>query len=121
MLDDLIFALRNFRRNKIRSFLSLLGIIIGVASVMTIVSVLMGMNQKTMEMYRAQGDNKITAFGGVFVVQRRCLDGCVAGREGHDLRCAGVGCRGGCYFHSGIAEVCADTGREGGIYQLVFR
>ena len=31
MLDDLIFALRNFRRNKIRSFLSLLGIIIGVA------------------------------------------------------------------------------------------
>ncbi|MBR2462361.1 MAG: ABC transporter permease [Spirochaetaceae bacterium] len=38
MLDDLIFALRNFRRNKIRSFLSLLGIIIGVASVIVITS-----------------------------------------------------------------------------------
>ena len=31
MFDDFLFALRNFRRNKIRSFLSLLGIIIGVS------------------------------------------------------------------------------------------
>ena len=38
MFDDLIFALKNFRRNKVRSILSLLGIIIGVASVIVITS-----------------------------------------------------------------------------------
>ena len=38
MLEDFLNALANFKRNKIRSFLSLLGIIIGVASVIVIMS-----------------------------------------------------------------------------------
>lgn len=38
MLEDFINALQNFRRNKMRTFLSLLGIIIGVASVIVIMS-----------------------------------------------------------------------------------
>ena len=58
-------AFKSIGGNKARSFLTMLGIIIGVASVMTIVSVLMGMNQKTMEMYRAQGDNKITVYASM--------------------------------------------------------
>lgn len=38
MLEDFINALANFKRNKMRTFLSLLGIIIGVASVIIIMS-----------------------------------------------------------------------------------
>jgi putative ABC transport system permease protein len=36
MIEDLVFAFRMFRRNKTRSLLSLLGVIIGVASVIVI-------------------------------------------------------------------------------------
>lgn len=38
MLEDFIYALQSFRRNKTRTFLSLLGVIIGVASVIVITS-----------------------------------------------------------------------------------
>ena len=38
MLEDFLDALQNFRRNKTRTFLSLLGVIIGVASVIIITS-----------------------------------------------------------------------------------
>ncbi len=38
MLEDFINAIQNFRRQKIRTFLSLLGVIIGVASVIVITS-----------------------------------------------------------------------------------
>lgn len=38
MLEDFIYAFSNFKRNKIRTVLSLLGIIIGVASVIVIMS-----------------------------------------------------------------------------------
>ena len=38
MLEDFLNSLQNFRRNKMRTFLSLLGIIIGVASVIVIMS-----------------------------------------------------------------------------------
>ena len=36
MFEDFINALQNFRQNKTRTFLSLLGVIIGVASVILI-------------------------------------------------------------------------------------
>jgi putative ABC transport system permease protein len=39
MFEDLVFAFRMFRRNKTRSILSLLGVIIGVASVIVIGSI----------------------------------------------------------------------------------
>lgn len=38
MLEDFLNAMQNFKRNKIRTFLSLLGVIIGVASVIVIMS-----------------------------------------------------------------------------------
>ena len=38
MFEDFLDALQNFRRNKTRTFLSLLGVIIGVASVIIITS-----------------------------------------------------------------------------------
>lgn len=39
MLEDFINSIQNFRRNKTRTFLSLLGVIIGVASVIVITSI----------------------------------------------------------------------------------
>ena len=45
---------------KGRSALTILGIFIGIAAVMTIVSVMEGMKQKTMEQFEAMGSNRIT-------------------------------------------------------------
>ena len=53
-------ALRSVGAKKTRTVLTMLGIIIGVASVVIMVSVVQGSNQKTMEYYRRLGSNKIT-------------------------------------------------------------
>lgn len=53
-------ALKSILGNKGRSALTMLGIIIGIASVMTIVSTISGMNKKSLEMMAAMGTNKIS-------------------------------------------------------------
>ena len=53
-------AFKSISMKKGRSFLTMLGIIIGVASVVIMVSVIMGQNKKSMEYYEKQGDNKIS-------------------------------------------------------------
>ena len=53
-------AFKSISMKKTRSFLTMLGIIIGVASVVIMVSVVQGQNRKTMEMFEKLGDNKIT-------------------------------------------------------------
>ena len=53
-------AFKSILGNKGRSILTMLGIIIGIASVMTIVSVVNGQNKKTMEYYESMGTNKVT-------------------------------------------------------------
>ncbi|MCI8422959.1 MAG: FtsX-like permease family protein [Lawsonibacter sp.] len=53
-------AFKSIALKKTRSFLTMLGIIIGVASVVIMVSVVQGQNRKTMEFYEKMGDNKIT-------------------------------------------------------------
>ena len=45
---------------KGRSALTMLGIIIGIAAVMTIVSAINGYTTKTMEQYAAMGSNKLS-------------------------------------------------------------
>jgi len=55
-------AFRSIWGNKGRSILTMLGIIIGIAAVMTIVSILQGMNKKALEMYEASGSNKINVY-----------------------------------------------------------
>ena len=52
-------AFRSILGNKGRSFLTMLGIIIGIASVMTIVSTINGMNQESMKQFEAMGTNKV--------------------------------------------------------------
>ena len=53
-------ALKSILSKKMRSFLTMLGIIIGIAAVMIIVSVISGANKKQMEYYESMGTNKIT-------------------------------------------------------------
>ena len=52
-------AFKSIAMKKTRSFLTMLGIIIGVASVVIMVSVLQGQNRKNMEYWEKMGDNKI--------------------------------------------------------------
>ena len=53
-------AFKSISMKKTRSFLTMLSIIIGVASVVIMVSVVQGQNRQTMEMFEKLGDNKIT-------------------------------------------------------------
>ena len=53
-------AFKSISMKKTRSFLTMLGIIIGVASVVIMVSVVQGQNRKSMEFYEKMGDNKIS-------------------------------------------------------------
>ena len=59
-------AFRSIRGNRGRSFLTMLGIIIGIASVMTIVSTVNGMNQESMKQFEAMGTNKISVSASVY-------------------------------------------------------
>lgn len=53
-------AWKSILGKKGRSMLTMLGVIIGIAAVMTIVSVMSGYAAKTMEQFSAMGSNKIT-------------------------------------------------------------
>lgn len=52
-------ALKSIFNNKMRSFLTMLGIIIGVGSVITLVSVMQGTQRKVLEEYAKMGTNRI--------------------------------------------------------------
>ena len=52
-------AFKSILAKKMRSLLTMLGIIIGIAAVMIIVSVINGANRKQMEYYESMGTNKI--------------------------------------------------------------
>ncbi len=55
-------AFKSIAMKKTRSFLTMLGIIIGVASVVIMVSVMQGKAKKSMEMFDKLGDNKINLY-----------------------------------------------------------
>lgn len=55
-------AFKSIAMKKTRSFLTMLGIIIGVASVVIMVSVMQGQNEKNMEYWKKMGDNKIDLY-----------------------------------------------------------
>ena len=59
-------AFRSILGNTGRSFLTMLGIIIGIASVMTIVSTINGMNQESMKQFEAMGTNKISVSASLY-------------------------------------------------------
>ncbi len=53
-------AIKSLMGSKMRSFLTMLGIIIGVGSVIILVSVMDGMNQKTIAQFESMGTNLIS-------------------------------------------------------------
>lgn len=66
MIEDFINALQNFRRNKIRTFLSLLGIIIGVASVIVIMSMGQSSTKQVEDSFGSSGLDMVTVSNGFF-------------------------------------------------------
>lgn len=61
-MQTLTMAVKGIWHNKMRSFLTMLGIIIGVASVITLVSVMQGAQKKLMESYNSMGTNRIDIY-----------------------------------------------------------
>ena len=53
--ENIYLAVSGLLANKMRAILTMLGIIIGIAAVMTIVSTMQGYASKTMEQYAAMG------------------------------------------------------------------
>ena len=67
MWEDFINALNNFRRNKTRTFLSLLGVIIGVASVIVITSIGSSSTKQVSDSFGSTGLDMISvSAGGMF-------------------------------------------------------
>ena len=65
-LATLRLALRALRRNKMRTVLTMLGIIIGVGSVITAVSITTGATKQVEDRVASLGQNVITIFSGSF-------------------------------------------------------
>ena len=59
-------AIKSIWGKKARSALTMLGIIIGVAAVVIMVSLIQGMNKKTMERFESMGDNKIEVYASMW-------------------------------------------------------
>jgi len=64
MLEDFLYALQSFTRNKIRTFLSLLGIIIGVASVIVITSMGSSSTKQISDTFGTAGLDVVSISGG---------------------------------------------------------
>jgi putative ABC transport system permease protein len=64
LLTSLSIALRSLRENKMRSFLTMLGIIIGVASVVTMVAIGAGAQTRVAEQIRSLGANVLMIVPG---------------------------------------------------------
>jgi putative ABC transport system permease protein len=66
LLATIRLALRALRRNKLRSLLTMLGIIIGVGSVIAAVSITTGATKQVEDKVSALGQNVISVFSGNF-------------------------------------------------------
>jgi len=66
ILATLRLALRALRRNKLRTILTMLGIIIGVGSVITAVSITTGATKQVEDRVASLGQNVVTVFSGNF-------------------------------------------------------
>src|SRR5436189_6396975 len=60
--ETLVMALDNVRSNKFRSFLTVLGIVIGVMAAIVVASILTGMRQSIVSIVEEYGTNNIYAF-----------------------------------------------------------
>jgi putative ABC transport system permease protein len=61
-LENIAMALANLRANKFRSFLTVLGVVIGVMTVVVIASILTGLRQNIVNLIEEYGTNNVWAF-----------------------------------------------------------
>lgn len=73
MFEDFIDALQNFKRNKTRTFLSLLGVIIGVASVIVITSMGSSSTQEIKETFGSSGLDVVSVSSGFMRRKRNAV------------------------------------------------
>src|SRR6186713_1675674 len=66
ILQTILMALREIRRNGLRSLLTMLGVVIGVAAVIALVSVGRGATAKVTEDIGKLGKNLLTVSAGTF-------------------------------------------------------
>ena len=59
-LESLRSALASIRAHRLRSFLTSLGIIIGVASVITVISLIQGLSKSVSDQFEGLGGNGLT-------------------------------------------------------------
>lgn len=71
MLEDFIDALRNFARSKTRTFLSLLGVIIGVASVIVITSIGASSSKQIQSQFGSSGLDLVSVSAGGWMRRNR--------------------------------------------------
>ena len=76
-------AIKSIWGKKARSALTMLGIIIGVAAVVVMVSLIQGMNRETMERFESMGENKIEVYaskwwGGSGDISDQLYDYCLS-------------------------------------------
>ena len=71
MLEDFIDAFRNFARSKTRTFLSLLGVIIGVASVIVITSMGQSSTRQIQDSFGSSGLDLVSISAGGFMRRNR--------------------------------------------------
>ena len=64
MIEDFLTAFQNFKRNKIRTFLSLLGIIIGVAAVIVIMSMGQSSTKQIQDTFGSSGLDMVSVSSG---------------------------------------------------------
>lgn len=62
IFENILLALAGLRANKMRSFLTMLGILIGIASIIAIVTVGNGMSKSITDSYSELGANQITLY-----------------------------------------------------------
>ena len=60
MLENLIYAVQGIWSHKMRSFLTMLGVIIGIAAIIAIVSTIKGTNDQIMQNLIGAGNNAVT-------------------------------------------------------------
>src|SRR5512132_1807206 len=60
--ENIVMAMGTLRGHKVRSFLTILGVIIGVMTVIVIASILTGMRQKIIDLVEEFGTDNIYAF-----------------------------------------------------------
>lgn len=72
-MEDFMNALQNFRRNKIRTFLSLLGIIIGVASVIVIMSMGQSSTKQVEDSFGSCGLDMVSVSSGFWRRRRAAV------------------------------------------------